>query len=107
MTPSPDVQCRGGRSFRLEVRGHAVDAIAQVRRRRPVLEHVAEMAAAAAAMHFGTFHTPAAVGRGFDRAWHRIVETRPAGAAFEFRLGPEKLLIAAGAVKRAGALLVV
>src|SRR6266436_4954885 len=65
----------------LEIHGDAIDAIAQVRRRRPVLEHVAEMAAAAAAVHFRARHAVAAIGRGFDRARHRIVETRPAGVA--------------------------
>ena len=39
----------------------AVDAVAQMRRRRPVLEHVAEMAAAGGAMHFGAHHAVAPV----------------------------------------------
>ncbi len=42
--------------FRLEIHRHAVDAIAQMRRRRTVVEHMAEMAAAAAAMHLGAGH---------------------------------------------------
>src|SRR4029079_460788 len=63
-------------SLRLEVHGDAVDAVAQMRRRRTVLEHVPQMAAAAAAMHLGADHAVAAVGRGFDRARDRIVEAR-------------------------------
>src|ERR1700733_5940274 len=78
-----------------------------MRRRRPILEDMAEMAAAAAAMHFGADHAIGAVGRGFDRACFRIVETRPAGAAVEFFLRGEQFLLAAGAIKRAGALFVI
>src|SRR5882724_7617522 len=43
-------------SFRLEVHRYAVDAVAQMRRRRPVLEHVTEMAAATAAVHLRAHH---------------------------------------------------
>src|SRR3954470_1476853 len=94
-------------SLRLEVHGHAVDAIAQMRRRRTVLEHVPQMAAAAAAMHLGADHAVAAVGRAFDRARDRIVEARPAGAALELLLRCEQLLSAPRAGERAGAFLVV
>src|SRR5581483_1972390 len=73
--------------------------------RRTVFKDVAEMAAATAAMHFGADHAPAAIARGFDRTGNRIVEARPAGAALELGLGAEQLLVAAGAVKRARALL--
>src|SRR6185437_1962794 len=75
--------------------------------RRAVLEDVAEMAAAAAAMHFRARHEQAVVGRALDRARLRIVETRPAGAALEFLLRGEQRLLAAGTIKRAGALLVI
>src|SRR5262249_34062882 len=78
-----------------------------MRRRRAVLEHVPEMAATAAAAHLGTHQAIAAVARGFDRAWHRIVKARPACAALEFRLRHEQRLAAAGADEGAGALLVV
>src|SRR3954471_22394678 len=94
-------------SLRLEVHGDAVDAVAQVRRRRAVLEHVTEVAAAAAAVHLGADHAVAAVGRGLDRARNRIVEARPAGAALELLLRCEQLLPAAHAGERAGALLVI
>src|SRR6266705_2416925 len=95
------------RLLRLEVQRHAIDAITQMCRRRPVLEHVAEMAAAAAAVHFRARHAEAAVGRGLDRARNRIVEARPAGAALELGLGDEQRLLTAGAGERAGTLLVV
>src|SRR5262245_4794628 len=95
------------RSLRLKIHRHAVDAIAQVRRRRAVLEYVAEMAAAAAAMHLGADHAVARVGRGLDSARHRVVEARPAGAALEFLLRHEQRLPAAGAAEGPGALLVI
>src|SRR5215213_1461334 len=76
---------RGGREFQR----HAVHAIAQARRLRSIVKDVAEMAAAAAAMHFGAGHQKGLVHRRADRVWQRLPETRPAGAAFEFRLGGE------------------
>src|SRR5580704_18518188 len=78
-----------------------------MRGRRAVVEDVAEMAAAAAAVHFGALHAPAAVGGGIDRARLRIVKTRPAGAALEFLLRGEQRLPAADAGERAGALFVI
>src|SRR5690349_2779697 len=105
--PSDPGQTFTPQLLRLEVQGHAIDAIAQMRGRRSVLEHVAEMAAAAAAVHFHTHHAETTVARGLDRARNRIVETRPAGAALEFGLGDEQRLIAAGAGETAGPLLIV
>src|SRR4029077_4897516 len=81
--------------------------IAQMGGRRAVVEHMAEMAAATAAMHLGTHHAVGTVLRGFDRTGFRIVEARPAGAAFEFLLRDEQLLAAARAGEGAGALLVI
>src|SRR6476659_8582862 len=72
-----------------ELHRHAVDAVAQAGRRRPVREDVAEMATAAAAMHLVAHHAVARVGRLFDRPRLGIVETRPAGAALEFLLADE------------------
>ena len=43
----------------LNIHGNAVHAIAQARRPRPVVEDMAQMAAAAAAMHFGALHEQA------------------------------------------------
>src|SRR5262245_14895150 len=94
-------------SLRLEIHCHAVDAIAQVGGRRAVLEHVAEMAAAAAAMHLGAHHPEALVRCGLGRARHRIVEARPASAALELGLRHEQGLIASGADEGTGALFVI
>src|SRR5580700_2911448 len=65
------------------------------------------MAAAAAAVHLGAHHAPAAIGDGLDRAGLRIVEAWPASAALELLLRAEQRLLAAGAVEGAGALLVI
>src|SRR5262245_17566409 len=80
------------RPIGLEVHGDAVDAIAQMRRRGPVVKHVPEMAAAPAAMHLGAHHPIASIGRSFDRTLHRIVEARPAGTALELLLRHEQRL---------------
>src|SRR5215470_16969399 len=95
------------RLLRLEVHRHAIDAVAQMGRRRPVLEHMAEMTATAAAMHLGANHAVARIRRGFHRAGLRIVEARPAGAALEFGFGNEQLLSAAGARECSGTLFII
>src|SRR6516164_9131524 len=97
----------GRDSLRLEVHRHAVDAIALVGRRGAVVEDVAEVAAAAAAMHLGAQHAIAAIDLLLDRARNRIIEARPAGAALEFPGRHEQRLAAAHTGKRAGALFVV
>src|SRR5262249_57903684 len=93
----PNANGFGGQkpSLRLEVQCHAVDAITQMCGWRPVLEHMAEMAAAAAAVHFRAHHPEAAIGCGLDRARNRVIEARPAGAALELRLRHEQRLLAA------------
>src|SRR5271165_2380267 len=58
-------------------------------------------------MHLRARHAPASVDRRLDRALHRRVEARPAGAALEFGLALEQRLAAAGAGEYAGTLLVV
>src|SRR4051812_47906835 len=82
-------------------------AVTKGGRGRPVFEHMAEVAAAAATMNFGPHHAVSAVLRGLDRTGLWIVEARPAGAAFELLLRDEQLLPAPRAGKRAGALLVI
>src|SRR5271154_31553 len=94
-------------SSRLEIGGEAVDAIAQMRRRRAILEDMAEMRTAARAMHLGARHAPAAVDGRRHRARHRIVEARPTGAAVELPGRFEQRLAAARAGKDAGALFIV
>src|SRR5215472_509159 len=95
------------RLLRLEIHRHAIDAVAQMGRRRPVLENMAEMAAATAAMHLGANHAVARICRGLHCSGLRIVEARPTSAALELGFGDEQLLLAAGAIERAGALFVI
>src|SRR5271154_5252760 len=68
---------------------------------------MAEVAAAAAAMHLGADHAVGPVGRGLDRSRDRIVEARPASAALELLLRVEQRLVAPGAIERAGAFLII
>src|ERR1700759_915592 len=68
---------------------------------------MAEMAAAVAAMDLGARHEQAAVVGGADGSVQRLVEARPAGAAFKFCLGREQVLTAAGADEFAAPLLLV
>src|SRR5260370_24175307 len=82
------------RVLRLKIHRNAVDAVPQMRGRRTVVEHMAEMTGAPAAVDFGAGHAVAPVRRGFDRALHWIVEAWPAGAAIEFLLRHEERLIA-------------
>jgi len=90
---------------RLEGQSDAVDAVAQSGGRRTVLEHVAEMPAAAAAVHLGARHAEAAVDGGRDGTLEGLKKTRPAGAAFKFTPGREERLGASGAAERAGPVL--
>src|SRR5271166_1269194 len=92
-------------SFRLEVHRRAVHAIALPGRAWAVVEHVAEMAAAPAAMHLGARHEEAAVLRGADGPFQRLIEAGPAGAAFELGIRCKHLLAAAGASELAVPLL--
>src|SRR5437762_10266504 len=59
---------------------------------------MAEMAAAAAAMNFGSRHEKAAVGLGFDRLVERRPKARPSGAAVELGVRRKQRLTAPGAV---------
>src|SRR5579864_349987 len=97
------VSARPGRGRR-EFERHAVHAIAQARRFRPVVEDVAEMAAAAMARYRGAGHAERAVGGLVDRFVERRPKTRPAGAAFEFGLRREQRQVAAGAAEGAVAM---
>ena len=78
-----------------------------MRGRRPVWKDVAQMAAAAAAMHFRPRHAMAAVIGALDGAFEGIIKTRPTGAALEFLGRHEKALSAAGAHEGAGAFFMV
>ena len=95
-----DVQLRAQASTavgRLEGQRHAVDAVALAGRRRAVVEDVAEMTAAAAAMDFGAGHEQRIVDLEADRIGQRFPETRPAGAGIELGLATNR---AAGRSRR-------
>src|SRR5262249_51473830 len=105
--PRPTEKPRSSRSVGQKFQGHAVDAVAQPRGRRAVLEDMAQMSAAAPAMHLGTWQQQQVVGGGADRVRQRRIEARPAGLAVVFGFRREQRKIAARAGKRAFALLVV
>src|SRR5271165_3898131 len=83
----------------------AVHAVTQAGGLRSVVEDVAEMAAAATAMHFVPHHAKGAVLGGADGIVERFVEARPTGAALELGLGGEQRQVAAGAGEDALAVL--
>ena len=70
----------------MKLQGNTVHAVTQAGRLRSVVEDVAEMTAAAAAVNFGTQHAEGAVFVLAHRVRQRLIKTRPAGAAFEFGL---------------------
>src|SRR6267143_1770769 len=98
---------RSGRRWRrrMEYQRKAVHAVAQAGRLRPIVENVTEMAAAAAAVDFGSQHPEGAVFGLADGVLERLIKTRPAGAALEFRLRGEQRQVAAGAGEDALAML--
>src|SRR6185369_6606584 len=67
-----------------------VDAVALAGRRRAVVEHVPEVAAAARAVHLVARHAERVVLADLDAArLDRLPEARPAGAALELRARAE------------------
>ncbi len=96
-------QRRQGLPFGDENHGDGIHTVAQVGGWRPVFEDMAEMATAASAVHFGSWHEQFAIdscadvvrGNGFKKG-------RPAGAAVELRLGDEEDVVATGADVGAG-----
>src|SRR5689334_16037926 len=100
--PAPSARLR---PRRMEHQREAVHAIAQAGRLRAVVEDVAEMAAAAAAMHLGAQHAEGTVLGGADGVFERLVEARPAGPAFELGIGGEQRQVATGAGEDALAML--
>src|SRR5262249_33528416 len=90
-----------------EFQGYSVDAIAQACRLWAIVEHVAEMSAATAAMHFLPDHTERCVGIGFHAGINRTVEDRPAGPRIELGVGGKQRQIATGTGESAFAMLLV
>src|ERR1700760_3278286 len=74
--------CGGGKLQR-----HAIHAIAKASGLGTIVEDMAEMAAAASAMHLGAHHAEGPVLGFADGVVQRLVETRPAGATLELGLG--------------------
>src|SRR6185437_3352161 len=93
-------------SSRFEFKRNTVNAVAQMRRWRPIIEYVAEMASATAAMDLVANHAVTVIGIAFDRSGQRIVEAWPAGPALEFHFRDEQRLVACDASKGAGSLFV-
>src|SRR5258706_11031372 len=89
----------------MEDQRKAVHAVAQAGRLRPVIKDMTEMAAAAAAVNFGPQHPKGAVFGLADGVVERLIKTRPAGAALEFRVRGEQWQVAAGAGEDALAVL--
>src|SRR5437660_9887150 len=89
-----------------ELERDAVHAIALAGRRRAVIEHVAEMAAATAATHFPARDDQAEIVVDANRVGDRRKEARPPGAAVELGVGTKQREVTAGAVEHAGAVLV-
>src|SRR6516225_3259248 len=91
----------------MKVERRSIHAITQPGRLRAVVENVAEVAAAAAAVHFGAGHEKAAVGLRLDRLLDRRRKARPAGSAVELGVGGEQRLAATGTMVDAFAVLLV
>src|SRR5207245_6527519 len=85
------------RSGANELQGDAVHAVAKARGPGTIVEDVAEMPSAPAAMHFRADHEELTVGRGPDRALDGIPEAGPARAAVELRVRGEKWQVTARA----------
>jgi hypothetical protein len=84
---------------RLEFERTGIHAIPQPGRRRAVVEHVAQVTAAAAAQHFRALHEQTAVLTELDVLGDRgLVEARPAGAGVKLRARVEQLGATARAV---------
>src|SRR6202040_3059614 len=93
------------RRRRMKYQRVAVHAVAQSGRLRPIVEDVTEMAAAAAAVHFGAQNAEGAVFGLADGIVERLIEARPAGAALELGLRGEQRQVTTGAGEDALAML--
>src|SRR5215469_8811696 len=75
---------------RVKLQGKPVHAVTQAGRLRTIVKDVAEMAAAAAAMHLGAHHAKGAVLGLADGIFEWLIEARPAGTALELGFGREQ-----------------
>src|SRR5438046_10763203 len=80
--------------------------MAQARRLGSVVEHMAEMPAAAAAQHFGALEAERAIGPRYHRIRERAEEARPARVAVELGRRAEHGQVAPGTVEESLAMLV-
>src|SRR5262245_962102 len=87
---------RGSWRLRDKLHSHAVHAIAQPGRRRSIVEDMTKMAETTRAVHLGTRHEKRSVSLSLHCTRQRLIEARPARAAFELRFRGEKRQIAAG-----------
>src|SRR4029078_1440573 len=90
---------------RLERHGNAVHAVPQPRGSRAVLEHVAEVAATAMAVHCRAGHAEGFVLGGAAGVLDRRPEARPAGPAIVLGIRGEQVERTAGARERTLSLL--
>src|SRR5512143_335416 len=97
MTNGRNVPRRSEDLGRDELQRHAVHAVAQAGRRRTVVEHMAEMTAAAAAMNLLAHHAEGIVLVDQNRILDWLVEAWPARTAVELGLRIEEREIASGA----------
>src|SRR4029077_5695942 len=92
---------------RLEFQGDSIHAVALPSRLGPVVEHVAEMSAAAPAMHFRSWNEQAVIVGGADSVLDRREKARPASAAIEFGFGAKERQIAGRTSEQTGSMLVI
>src|SRR5687768_58735 len=86
-----DIRALRGRSAWDLLEGRGVDAVAQARRPRSVVEDVAQVSAAAGAVHLGARHAQGAVALLAHRALGQgLGEAGPAGPGVELVVGGEE-----------------
>src|SRR6266851_1783183 len=86
------VRIRAGVLLFVELQRQRIDAVAQARGLRPILEDVAEVGVALRAQHLGPAHAMARVDLGgHGLLVQRLPEARPAAAGFEFGVRAEEL----------------
>ena len=103
MMPAPGTSSSG--RDRLEDQRYTIDAVPQTGRLGPVVEYMAEMAAASSAVDGGPDHAQRGISFRDDGLLNRSPEARPARAALEFGRGREGVESAARTCKRAAPLL--